>query len=442
MGGCDGGLRLVKMVVVEAKTGRRISVALAALLATWLAADAGFALVPTGAHCTCAGDCDLDCRTTEVEIGRTVAAIFDPAALAACVFADADGSGRVTAADLVLVLIGFVAPSPDCLGTPPTPSATATFAMATATGTPSRTATPLLGGTPRSRWTALAPLPAGPRQELGVAAVQQTVYAIGGFDGEGLVEAYDVGADRWRPVASLPAPRNHVGAAALDGSVYSVGGFAGLGFQPTREVYRYDPGLDRWQEVAPLPTARGALAVVALNGGVHAIGGSGPGGSVARHDRYLPATDVWAELAPLPTFAARPGARNHLAAAVIDGRIYAVGGRGGPDVPYLDRYDPESNAWEVLAPMPTARSGLAAVAIDGHLVAIGGEVNPAHPRRVFPQVEVYDPASNRWTSLDPMPVPRHGIGAAVVAGLIYVPGGAITAGFDATAHYDALQILW
>jgi hypothetical protein len=39
-----------------------------------------------------------------------------------------------------------------------------------------------------------------------------------------------------------------------------------------------------------------------------------------------------------------------------------------------------------------------------------------------------------------MPVPRHGIWTVTVGPRIYVPGGATIAGFDATAHHDALEI--
>jgi N-acetylneuraminic acid mutarotase len=96
--------------------------------------------------------------------------------------------------------------------------------------------------------------------------------------------------------------------------------------------------------------------------------------------------------------------------------------------------------WEGLAAMPTARSGLAAAVLNGRLVVVGGEVNSADPNGVFPQVEVYDFATGTWASLDAMPVPRHGIGAAAVGDLLYVPGGATRAGFGATAHHDALRI--
>jgi N-acetylneuraminic acid mutarotase len=394
-----------------------------------------------GAECVCAGDCNSDCHTTEEEIDRTLGAIFDTQAFGACPAADADRSGTVGAADLVLVLIGVVEPPPECSGTPPVPTPTATSpTVPGATGTPTRTATPVPPGTPRSEWITLAPLAAGPRQELGVALLGETVYAIGGFGGEGRVEAYDVGTNQWRRVADLPAARNHVGAAALGGLVYSVGGFAGIGFTPTRDVYRYGPGAEEWETVAPLPTARGALAVATLGGALHAIGGSGAGGSVARHDCYIPETNSWMELAPLPS------ARNHLAASVVGGMLYVIGGRrdgaGNVNTAELDRYDAAADRWEVLAPMPTARSGLAAAVLDGRLVVLGGEVNSADPLGVFPQVEVYDPETRRWTSLDAMAVPRHGTGAASAGGLIYVPGGATRAGFGATAHHDALRISW
>jgi hypothetical protein len=39
-----------------------------------------------------------------------------------------------------------------------------------------------------------------------------------------------------------------------------------------------------------------------------------------------------------------------------------------------------------------------------------------------------------------MPVPRHGIAAVTIGPRIHVPGGAVAAGFGATAHHDALEL--
>jgi N-acetylneuraminic acid mutarotase len=374
---------------------------------------------------SCPGDCDASGSTDLSDLDRAVRALFDVDS-AACDAADLDGDGAVTAAELLRIRVAIVDP-PDGCGTEPTP-----------------TATPL-GGTPRSTWIPLTPLPGGERQEVAVTALDGRVYVIGGFTatgaGSSAVEVYDTTADQWDRAADLPTRRNHAGAAALDGFVYVVGGFVGAGFTPASDVYRYDSSMNEWSSRAALARPRGALALVALNGKLYATGGSGDGGSITDHASYDPAADEWTELAPLPS------ARNHLAAAAVDGYLYVIGGRrdgsGNVNTDAVDRYDPASNTWASRAPMPTARSGHAVALLAGRLVVMGGEVNLANPPTyVFPEVEVYDPAADSWIALDPMAVARHGIGAATVGDLVYVPGGATHTGFGATANSDALQILW
>lgn len=377
----------------------------------------------------CPGDCDGDLSTTADDFAQAVRAAFDD--LVVCAAADLDGDGAVTAAELLRVRIAIVAPPPGC------------------TVIPMPTATPTQP-TPASTWIALTPLPGGPRQEVGVAVLGGDVYVIGGLTDAGAesdaVEVYDTGANQWRSAASLPAPRHHVGAAVAGiRNVYSVGGF-GPGFSPTSDVYRYDPQQNEWSSVAPLLTPRGALAVVervrvVQEGLIYAVGGTGPSGSVTDHAVYDPEANEWTPLAPLPS------ARNHLAAVSLRGYIFAIGGRsdggGNANTGELDRYDPDTDTWDVLTPMPTARSGHAAATVGGRIVVMGGEVNPDNPPSgVFVEVEIYDLDSDTWISLDPMAVPRHGIGAANVDELIYVPGGATRAGFAATDYSDALRIIF
>jgi N-acetylneuraminic acid mutarotase len=360
-------------------------------------------LLATALLTTCSGDCDANDAVDQADLAQAVTALFTPDA---CAAADADANGSVTAAELLQVVLAL---DGAC-----------------------------------SEWIELPALPGGARQEVGVAALDQQVYVIGGFDAQGggsrQVEVYAVDSGEWSRAATLPALRNHVGAAALDGAVWVVGGFVGSGFAPAAEVYRYDPAGDEWTTVAPLPAPRGALAVAAVQGLVYAVGGSGAGGSLRDCSAYHPGDDMWTACAPLPT------PRNHLAAAALDGLLYVAGGRGDgsgfANSAALDRYDPSTNRWTALAPMPTARSGHALAAIGGRLVAMGGEVNDANPpTRVFPQVELYDPLRDRWARLDPMALPRHGIGAATVGDLVIVPGGATFAGFGATDHADALRLL-
>jgi DNA-binding CsgD family transcriptional regulator len=75
--------------------------------------------------------------------------------------------------------------------------------------------------------------------------------------------------------------------------------------------------------------------------------------------------------------------------------------------------------WKELAAMPTARSGLALAAFENQIYAIGGSTLNG----VTGAVERYDPVANNWIDLSPKPIPVTEVHAAVIGGLIYVPGG-------------------
>jgi DNA-binding CsgD family transcriptional regulator len=75
--------------------------------------------------------------------------------------------------------------------------------------------------------------------------------------------------------------------------------------------------------------------------------------------------------------------------------------------------------WRSFADMPTPRSGLAVVAYENQLYAVAGKTSEA----VTGILERYSPDSDTWEQLSPKPVAVHQVAAAVVGGLVYVPGG-------------------
>jgi hypothetical protein len=121
--------------------------------------------------------------------------------------------------------------------------------------------------------------------------------------------------------------------------------------------------------------------------------------------------------------------------------LYVIGGRFSGNVGAMEVYDPSIDRWASLPPLPTPRSGLAAVAIDQRIYVFGGEGNPNAMTGVFSETEVYDAAKLMWSAETPMAVPRHGIGAAVIDGRIYIPGGAVLQGFGAVNAHDALAFI-
>ena len=95
------------------------------------------------------------------------------------------------------------------------------------------------------------------------------------------------------------------------------------------------------------------------------------GNKLATTEIYDPSTDSWEQGVPMLT------GRSSLAAAEVDGTIYAIGG-STLENPYLDiveAYDPEAGAWERLAPLATPRYEHAAVALDGLIYVIGGQTD-------------------------------------------------------------------
>ncbi len=86
--------------------------------------------------------------------------------------------------------------------------------------------------------------------------------------------------------------------------------------------------------------------------------------------------------------------------------------------------------WVERAQMPTRRAWLAATPWERRLLAIGGET----PEGVTDAVEIYDPNTDSWTRGAPKPTPAAYIGAAVLGGQVFVPGGC-------TADGTALSVL-
>src|SRR5918998_55857 len=271
-----------------------------------------------------------------------------------------------------------------------------------------------------------------PRHGTDGAVVNGIVYAPGGGTKQGLHdsaanEAFDIGASnntlgKWSAEPPLPNPqRREGGVVEAGGQVYYVGGNTGSQVR-TNGVSRYDPSSRTWSSAAPYPgSAVDHIGAVELGGIIYKIGGlTSTGGSSPAVDSvsaYDPVTNSWTSKAPLP----QP--RGALGAAVIDGKIYAVGGYvNGSKVGDLAVYDPATNSWTSLAPMPTARDHVKAVALNGKLYAIGGFVG-GYPSGVTDKNEEYDPATNSWRTLAPMPTPRRAVDGAEVNGVVYVPGG-------------------
>lgn len=274
------------------------------------------------------------------------------------------------------------------------------------------------------------------RHENAAFLLDGMLYLVGGR-GDRPLQALDPATGTWSTRAAPPLEVHHAQAVTHEGKAYLVSGFTG-GFpdeQPLTHVLVYDPATDRWSQGAAIPEdrRRGAAGVVNVDGTVYLVGGNTRGhnsGYVAWADTLDLASGTWTRLPDAP----RP--RDHFHAAVVGGKVYAAGGRLSSHdtgqsfaltVAEVDVYDPASQRWSTLAqPLPTPRAGSASVAAQGRLVVLGGESGTQQAAHA--EVEAFDPATGRWQALAPMPTGRHGTQAVVAGGAIQIAAGSANRG--------------
>ncbi|KAH8683819.1 kelch repeat-containing protein [Ilyonectria robusta] len=321
---------------------------------------------------------------------------------------------------------------------------------------------------PHSQWQTLPNITVAPRQEHATIYLPPDgIVILGGivpnnsltpipFFSTTLVQIYSIKRNTWRTVAPLPKRLNHVNAAAVDGKIYVFGGLDDGGeeqkiLRAVPDSWVYDTHADTWSPLPPLPEARGMAGLgvfegkIFVAGGFTALGlaGGGPHESVDPVSVFDTATLKW-----LPDFLpqkarALPQKRDHAATAVIDDKMYVIGGfdHGAAhrrDTVFILNFRDLEAGWKTSkATMPTPRGGMASGVVGKKIYTLGGEGNPDAESGVFNQVEVYDTLSNTWTQLEPMKIPKHSSPGTGVGGKVYIPGGGLVAGADPQSLFEA-----
>ena len=320
----------------------------------------------------------------------------------------------------------------------------------------------------QAKWEKLAPFPE-PAEEILGAAAGGKMYVFAGlvpfWKPKGLVYEYDPASNQWAKKQPMALPSHHVAFTEYHGKIYAFGGFVypasgPAAWVPINNAWEYDPAADTWKALAPMPSKRGSPVAAAVGDKIYVIGGVGlaptasenflnfntPQGVVGTVEEFDPTKNTWRERSPMPT------PRNHTATGAINGKIYVVGGRVGAafiglasDISVVEEYDPATDKWSApRSRMPTARSALGAGVYNGRMYIAGGEFQDPHMMATFRSVEAYEPATDTWSIMPPMPVSRHGLAAGMVGNRFILVGGDIqssgTGIMASTGEVDALVL--
>jgi len=134
----------------------------------------------------------------------------------------------------------------------------------------------------------------------------------------------------------------------------------------------------------------------------------------------------------------------------VDGKIYLIGGRM-PAGLYIvntsirnDVYDPETDTWTQMAPIPTAVMGYASAVFNNKIYIISGGNESGPDYNPTNLVQIFDPETNQWTNGTQIPTSVCYARACATTGLfapkrIYVIGGT-TVYYDRWATYNVVNL--
>ena len=295
-----------------------------------------------------------------------------------------------------------------------------------------------------NEWRVISELPTQ-RRGFATAVVDGKIYLIGGTPfrnrrgpyGLPTVEVYDPKTNRWEQVADMPTPRTDAETAVVNGTIYVCGGYNGIDNRLVNlkfldVVEAYDPQTDTWTRKQGMSVPRTDFGTGVVAGKIYSIGGyihpldkepEAPW-RIDLVEAYDPATDTWMKRAKMQR------RRDGFGVGVVNNHIYAIGGRGWPQVgpggPFLkgiEVYNPKINRWEWNHEMPSLRLAFSTVVLEDVIYLIGGFVWQGRVPQYMATVDTYTPDTEEWNSIPPMPTPVLPFGAAVVDGNIYVFGG-------------------
>lgn len=231
------------------------------------------------------------------------------------------------------------------------------------------------------------------------------------------------------------------GMAECNGFVYIMGGF----YDDTKQVFsdatsaveRFDVKTNTWSRVASL-RKRTALPGVAIHSGrLYVVGGS-DNNALKDVQKYIPETDVWEMVAPLGT------SRCALCAVADKDHVFALGGlqENGEFLNTAEMYDPKENRWDAIASLNTARAFACCVAIENKILVIGGSTDILG-QNALSTCEMYDTRIGVWTQIASMHIPRFAAGVATVKGSVFVFGGSFSGeSFKSVESYSVESNEW
>ncbi len=227
--------------------------------------------------------------------------------------------------------------------------------------------------TAADHWIEKAPMPTA-RAGFGIASYQGKIYAIGGVKGwnanlsefipSDANEVYDPSTNTWETKTPLPSPRQRISASVVNGKIYLVGGGT------TVDVY--DPETDVWSTKTSSFESGFFTCSTVLENKIYVFTGDQPFLQI-----YDTEANTWKRTQRF-TQTLSSAAIASTTGTMASKKIYVVGGQIAHtfDLTRANRiYDSKSDNWTFGSALPTARAGMIAAVVNDKIYLIGGTQN-------------------------------------------------------------------
>ena len=241
-------------------------------------------------------------------------------------------------------------------------------------------------------------------------------------------EVYDPVTNTWTAVGNTmsSARINPIAVLLTNGKVLIAGGADASGAVDTADLY--DPVLNKFVAAATMHSGRTAATGTRLSSGKVLVAGglNAAGNLVSSGEVYNPTSNSWT---PVSNAMSTPHA---LGSAVLlaSGKAMIAGGASvnSPSVittSAVDFYDPATNRFSAGPPLGVAPNLFALTSLaDGRVLETGGVEETASGSTLLADTEVYNPATNSWSSAGSLPSAEVGLTTTLLEnGQVLAAGG-------------------
>ena len=242
------------------------------------------------------------------------------------------------------------------------------------------------------------------------AAIGNKIYVAGGdiypSTPTDAFEVYDIDANSWSNLTSLPEARYLLSSIAYNNSIYILGGKTGTSgsFTTLTTIKKYTPSSGSWSNIGSQYNGNTYMQQVSdpISNKIYWISGS----STYEFDLSSNSlTNCGSSCGSLPSVTSGCNIstykRKVISLVTISNTVYALSdiySGSCTRTTHLDKFDTSSNSWAYLSSSPSTKYNLTACAANSKIYILGGTSGS-----VQNSVEEYDPTTNTWSTKTAIP---------------------------------------